>query len=395
MQNFDVIIVGGGAASLACALTLKKEDNSLSVAICERGDRLGRKLAATGNGQGNLSNTDLSPAHYHGSLAPLASSLINSGDYKVRSLFDCLFVSDKSGRIYPAGKQASSLSDCLIREVQRLGVEIILNAEVTAITDGFTIVLSDGRNLSAKRTVLAFGGKAQKQFGTDGKAYWLANSLGHNTTALTPSIVQLKCETQYIKMLKGIRAECRVGAFDKSGKKLCETLGDVIFTDYGVSGNAIFYVSSYVTDKQGAYLSLEFIPSFTQEEVERNIRLKSQRGYPQSELLSGTLHNQIGRTIIRRCNSSDPKVIAQMVKNFTLPVVGSLGFDYAQVTKGGIPAEEVGSDLQSKIVRGLYFAGEALDVDGDCGGYNLTWAFVSGMHAAKSIINDINGYDQD
>lgn len=393
MINFDVIIVGGGAAGLACALALKREDGALNVAICERGDRLGKKLAATGNGQGNVSNTDLSAKHYHGSLAPLASNLINCGDYKVKTLFDCLFVSDKSGRIYPAGKQASSLSDCLIREARRLGVTVMLNAEVTAITNDFVLTLTDGRDFGAKRVVMAFGGKAQKQFGTDGKAYSLAHSLGHSTTELTPAIVQLKCETQHIKTLKGIRAECRVGAFDKGGAKLCETVGDVIFTDYGVSGNAVFYVSSYVLGMEGAYLSLEFIPSFTQEEVERNISLKIRRGYPQTELLSGTLHNQIGRAVIRRCNSSDAKVIAHTVKNFALPVVGSPGFDYAQVTKGGIPANEVGEDLQSKLVSGLYFVGEALDVDGDCGGYNLTWAFVSGMHAAKNIIESLNCYD--
>ena len=393
MQNFDVIIVGGGAAGLACALTLKREDSSLAVAICERGERLGRKLAATGNGQGNISNIDLSRSHYHGSIAPLASKLINCGEYTVQSLFDCLFVTDKSGRVYPAGKQASALSDCLIREVQRLGVTVLLNAEVTQLSSGFTLTLSDGRKLGAKRVVLAFGGKAQKQFGTDGKSYSLAHSLGHNTTELTPAIVQLKCETQYIKTLKGIRAECRVSAYDKSGARLCETCGDVIFTDYGLSGNAIFYASSYVAGKDGAYLSLEFVPSFTKEQVESNVRLKAERGYPQSELLSGTLHNQIGRAVIRRCNSADAAVIAETVKNFILPVVGSLGFDYAQVTKGGIPAEEIGGDLQSKIVSGLYFAGEVLDTDGDCGGYNLTWAFVSGMHAAKNIVNFLNCYD--
>lgn len=393
MQNYDVVIVGGGAAGLACAVTLKKEDAALSVAICERGDRLGKKLAATGNGQGNISNTDLSPEHYHGSLAALASQLINSGEYKAQSLFDCLFVSDKSGRIYPAGKQASSLSDCLIRKAEKYGVEVLLNAEVTSVSKGFHLTLADGRKLHAKHVVFAFGGKAQKQFGTDGKAYSLAHSMGHSTTELTPAIVQLKCETQYIKTLKGIRAECKVRAFDKDGEELCKTSGDVIFTDYGVSGNAIFNVSSYVAGKEGAYLSIEFIPVFSQSEVENHVRKKRALGYSQTELLSGTLHNQIGRAIIRRCNSSDPAVIAQTVKNFKLPVVGTLGFDYAQVTKGGIPTNEVDGDLQSRKHKGLYFVGEALDVDGDCGGYNLTWAFVSGMHVAKKIIETINNYD--
>ena len=393
MQNFDVIIVGGGAAALACACALKREDKTLSVAICEKGERLGRKLSATGNGQGNISNEDLSGSHYHGSLAPLCTQLIQSGKYDIKSLFDCLFVSDKSGRIYPAGKQASALSDCLIREVEKSGVHILLNAEVTGISQGFTLTLANGQTIGAKCVVLAFGGMAQRQFGTDGKSYSLAHSMGFSTTFLSPAIVQLKCETQYIKTLKGIRAECRVRAFDKDKKQLCETVGDVIFTDYGVSGNAVFYCSSYVADKEGAYLSLEFIPTFSEEEVEHNVKLKAERGYPQAELLSGTLHNQIGRAVIRRCNSSDAKIIAHAVKNFTLPVVGSLGFDYAQVTRGGIPADEVGEDLQSKKVSGLYVVGEALDVDGDCGGYNLTWAFVSGMHAAKSIVNSINCYD--
>jgi len=393
MQKFDVIIVGGGAAGLACAVSLKKQDSTLNVAVCEKGDRLGRKLAATGNGQGNVSNADLSAEHYHGSLAPLAAKLINSGDYDFKELFDCLFVCDKIGRVYPAGKQASALSDSLIREIKRLGVEVFLNAEVTELTVGFTVSLSDGRKLGAKRVVLAFGGKAQKQFGTDGKSYSLANSMGHSVTLLAPAIVQLKCDTQYIKTLKGIRAECRVGAFAGNGEKLCETCGDVIFTDYGVSGNAVFYCSSYVVGEEGAYLSLEFLPSVSEEEIAENIKLKEERGYPQSELLSGTLHNQIGRAIIRRCNSSDPKKIAREVKNFTLPVHGSLGFDYAQVTKGGVPYVEVGNDLQSKIVSGLYFVGEALDADGDCGGYNLTWAFVSGMHAAKNIVDYLNCYD--
>ena len=393
MQNYDVIIIGGGAAGLACAVALKREDGALSVAVCEKGERLGRKLAATGNGQGNVSNEDLGENHYHGSLAPFASKLILDGGYDIKSLFDCLFVADKSGRIYPAGKQASALSDCLIREAERLKVQTLLNAEVKDVSKGFVLTLSDGRKLGAKCVVMTFGGKAQKQFGTDGNAYSLAHSMGHSTTNLAPAIVQLKCETRHIKALKGIRAECKVRAYDKGGELLCETAGDVIFTDYGVSGNAVFYCSSYVAEKEGAYLSLEFVPAFTQEQVEENVALKAERGYPVQELLCGTLHNQIGRAIIKRCNSSDPKEIAHMVKHFTLPVVGSLGFDYAQITKGGVPAGEVDENLQSKLVGGLYFAGEALVVVGDCGGYNLTWAFTSGMHAAKSIARHLNCYD--
>ncbi|MDE5765927.1 MAG: aminoacetone oxidase family FAD-binding enzyme, partial [Clostridia bacterium] len=294
--------------------------------------------------------------------------------------------------IYPAGKQASALSDCLLRKAEKLGVAIKLSTKVTAIQRGFKLTLSDGSCLAADRVVLAAGGKAQKQFGADGGGFALAQSLGHKITPLEPSLVQLKCNTQHIKTLKGIRTECNVTAYGADGKVLGTSSGDVIFTDYGVSGNAIFYISAYCAGVNGARLSLEFLPEVSKEEIVRDVERKAKLGYPQSELLSGTLHNQLGRAVIKRCQSCKPEDIAGMVKNFTLEVEGSLGFDYAQVTRGGVHAKDVGADLQSKLVPNLYFAGEVLDVDGDCGGYNLTWAFASGMHVAKCIAY---GYDND
>jgi len=393
MQNYDVAIIGGGAAGLACAVSLIKEDKNLSVIIIEKGERAGRKIAASGNGQGNASNADMSVGHYHGSGAYLAGKLCCEGAYNPLSLFDFLFVKDKLGRIYPAGKQASALSDCLVRKVKTGGAELLCSTEVTDVKRGFTLTLSDGRKISAASVVLAAGGKAQKQFGTDGGGLALAQKLGHSVTPLIPSLVQLKCDTRDIKTLKGIRTECRVSAYDGKGCALASTVGDVIFTDYGVSGNAIFYISSYCAGVDGASLSMEFLPDLPIEEIERDVAHKLAEGYPQTELLCGTLHNQVGRAIIKRCQSADPATIARTVKNFTLNVEGSLGFDYAQVTKGGVPAAEVDGGLQSKLVPNLYIVGELLDVDGDCGGYNLTWAFASGMHAAKSIINSVNGYD--
>ncbi len=393
MQNYDIAIIGGGAAGLACAVRLKELDKNLSVVVIEKGERAGRKIAASGNGQGNVSNVDLGAEHYHGSGAYLAEKLCSSRLYNPLEMFDFLFASDRLGRIYPAGKQGSALSDCLLRKVEKLGIELKLSTAATALEKGFTLILSDGGKLQANRVVLAAGGKAQKQFGTDGGAYALARSLGHTVTPLYPSLVQLKCDTRHIKTLKGIRTECRVTALDKDGKVLGTSTGDVIFTDYGVSGNAVFYISSCCAGVENVTLSLEFLTDIPQERIAADVESKLAKGYPQSELLCGTLHNQIGRAVIRRCDSSDPRTIARTVKNFTLAVEGSLGFDYAQVTKGGVPASEVDDRLQSKIVPDLYFAGEVLDVDGDCGGYNLTWALVSGMHAAKSVVNSFNTDD--
>lgn len=393
MRKYDVAIIGGGAAGLACAVTLKQADKNLSVLILEAGDRAGKKIAASGNGQGNVSNAGLSAVHYHGSGASLAEKLCCSGLYNPLDLFDILFVTDKLGRIYPAGKQASALSDCLIFKAESLGVEIRYSTKVTAVEKGFTLTLADGEKIQAEKVVLAAGGKAQKQFNTDGGSYELARALGHTVTPLYPSLVQLKCDTRFIKTLKGIRSECKISAFDSRKNLLGESLGDVIFTDYGISGNAVFYISSRCVDKQGVTLSLQFLPEVSQGDIAGCIKKRAAAGYPESELLSGILHNQLGRAVMRRAGTSDPETVAALVKNFTLEISGNLGFDYAQVTKGGIPACEVDENLQSRLAGNFYIAGEALDVDGDCGGYNLTWALVSGMHVAKAAAESFSTYD--
>ena len=266
-------------------------------------------------------------------------------------------------------------------------MQFINPVRVAGIKRGFELTLSDGKKLQADRVVLACGGKAQKQFGTDGSSYALAQSFGHKLTALYPSLVQLRTDTSHIQPLKGIRVDCLVTAYC-DGRALGSARGDVIFTDYGVSGNAIFKISSCVSGVEGCTLSLSFLPDIAEEDIARDIQKKLALGYPSGELLSGTLHNQVGRAIIKR-GGSDVKNIVRTLKNFTLPVTGTLGFDYAQVTRGGIDCADIGEDMQSKLQKGLYLVGEYVDVDGDCGGYNLLWAFASGVRAAKSIVEGL------
>lgn len=380
-------IIGGGASGLACAAALLKGDKNLKVALYDAGNRLGKKLAATGNGQGNISNTDMSPAHYHGGNVALAEKIACADPYAGTKLFDCLFSADEKGRIYPAGRQASALADSLTYTVKSCGIKLIRFAAVKQITkSGARFNVFDGEDrLTAKYVVLCTGGKAQSQFKTDGSAYGLATCFGHTLTPLYPSLVQLKTQLTHIKTLKGIRADCLVTALCV-GKIPARSRGDVIFTEYGVSGNAVFSVSSRVADRQGVTLSLEFLPDFSAADIVNSINAKKQSGRETAELLSGTLHNQIGRAVIKRAGSDSAEEIVKTLKEFTLPVTGTLGFDYAQVTKGGISAEEVTEELESKLVGNLFFAGEILDVDGDCGGYNLQWAFTSGMAVADAIL---------
>lgn len=380
----DVAVVGGGASGLALAALLSRK-TKLNICVFEGGARPGKKLAASGNGQGNVSNAQISQTNYHGGGRALAYSIIERYKNEYEKLFFGQFTCDERGRIYPAGRQASALTDCLMAELERNGVKLFTGVKVQAISKGknLSLSLSDGSSLSAKYIVLCVGGKAQKQFGTDGSSYALAQSFGHRITPLYPSLVQLKTDTSFIKTLRGIRADCKVTAV-VGGKVAAESRGDVIFTEYGISGNAVFSVSPAFAGSKGE-VRLEFAPDLTLEQLEEDIKIKQSLGYENSELLALTLNNQIGRAIVRRANSGNAATIARTAKCFTLEVCGTLGFDYAQVTRGGIDMRDVKSNLESALCPDLFFAGEVLDVDGDCGGYNLTWAFASAAAVAEEI----------
>lgn len=384
-MKYDVAVIGGGASGLACAARLIDSGKKLNICIIEAGERIGRKLAATGNGQGNVSNLDMTARRFRGGNVALVGRIACADPfYACNNLFDCLFISDDRGRIYPSGRQASALCDSFLRKLEGR-CDILLSTKAVGIDGGFNVKLSSGNTVSATCIVLCVGGKAQKQFGTDGSSYKLAEKFGHTITPLYPSLVQLKTQTQHIKALKGIRADCTVTLF-RSGEKKGAARGDVIFTDYGVSGNAAFALSPLASEGGDVLLSLEFLPEIPAEKIVKNLAARKAAGCAARDLLSGTLHNKIGGAVIARAASTDENEIVRTLKNFTLPVVGTLGFDYAQVTRGGVEMRGITDELESRLVKNLFFAGEVLDVDGDCGGYNLHWAFTSGMYVADAIL---------
>lgn len=402
-KPFTTTIIGGGATGLFLATLLS--DTNGDVAIFERGPRVGRKLSATGNGQGNISNLDVENARYF-SLSKngnaLAHKIIN--DYNYESLkahmetLGVLLQADERGRVYPTGKQASAITDALRFATERKGVRVYLESQVTSLTkqgELFEITLKSENGEEkyyAKNAVLCTGGKSAKNFGTDGTAYALAQKFSHTLTPLYPSLVQLKTDVKKIKRLKGIRVSpARVTAtWTEKGATCSESvIGDILFTDYGVSGDAIFRLSAFFTDKiaSGVKLFIDFLPDFTQEEIEKTL-VKKRALLPELpfiELLGGIVNNQVGRTVMERVGKEDFRAIANAVCRFELDVLGTLGFDYAQVTKGGICIDEVDENLQSKKVENLYLAGEILDIDGQCGGFNLQWAYSSSACVANAI----------
>ena len=405
MEKIKTAIIGGGASGLVLASALK---NKAKTVVFERGERVGKKLAATGNGQGNVTNLGVTKEEYFSFSGgeTLAKEIVSR--YDNLSLVEyfqnagLLLITDERGRVYPAGRQASALTDALRNLLTASEVELRLKTRVVdleKVKGGFVLTVENGNaetgQVFAETIALCAGGTVARSFGTDGSAYALAQKLGHNITSLFPSLVQLKSDAKELKTLKGIRVpDATVTAIytdfscGAPRQRSVRLKGDIMFADYGVSGDSIFRLSPFLTHRlqDGVVLSIDFLPAFTEGYIYQSL-VKKQAQFPNlltGELLCGFVNNQIGRAVMKR-SKGDLQAAARIVKAFTLVITGHLGLDSAQVTKGGLRMDEVDENLQSRKQKGLYFAGEILDIDGQCGGYNLQWAYASARHVAAAI----------
>lgn len=399
MERIQIAIIGGGASGLFLATALQQNRKAV---LFERGDRVGRKLSATGNGQGNITNLAALETEYFSVKGKnqLTQDVLKGADvqdlYAYFQNLGVLFSADDRGRVYPASRQASALTDALRFCVAQKGLDVRLSTRIYDMEKkdgGFILYAEEGteghkKTFFAEKVVLCVGGKAAKNFGSDGNGYALAQKMGHSVTALYPSLVQVKADVTHTKTLKGIRVnDGGLTAVTSDGARH-SLRGDVIFTDYGVSGDAVFRMSAFIADKIGAGVRFEvdFLPDVGEVEIFDALQRKRTAfpTLPETELLFGIVNNQIGRAVLKRAKGN-LREAARLVKHFDLTVTGSLGFDYAQVTKGGIPLGEVTRNLESRFAKGLYFTGEILDVDGQCGGFNLQWAYSSAMRVARAL----------
>ncbi len=385
-----VMIIGGGASGMMAAL---KASERHDVILIERQSRMGRKLLATGNGRCNLTNTELTMANYHGEAPEFCRyALENFSVEKTLEFFrslGLLTVTERSGRVYPYSDSANSVADVLRLPLeQRENVKIVTGCEIRSIVrrKGRFIATSETEEFVSDAVIVCCGGAAGAKLGGTDLGYRLLSSFGHSRTKLYPSLVQLRTDTTYIRSLKGVRAEVEV-----CSNGICNR-GEIQFTDYGVSGPVIFEMSRRV----GEMISIDFLPELSQDEVMNMLqsRIRSMPKLKSEDLLTGILHNRLGRTLLRACGCSlevpcdtlagETEKIARCVKRFSVRILGSMGMEQAQVTAGGIKTGEFRPDtLESRICKGLYAAGEVLDIDGDCGGYNLQWAWSSGYLAGE------------
>lgn len=387
-----VAVIGGGASGLAAAITAA--EGGSEVTVFERQERVGRKLMATGNGRCNLTNVGADEKNYHGAPARFVRPALdayppesNLGWFRDMGL---VTVVDPEGRAYPFSDQAGSVLDVLRFRCGALGVRTLTGTEVGRIKRSKAGFAVNGE--SFERVIVACGGRAGEHLGGTGLGYELLRSLGHTVTPISPALVQLTVADDITKMLKGVRARAEVRLV-RNGAVAAKRSGEVQFGENAVSGIVIFELSGAA--RPGDALSLDLVKPLTAQELEEALARRC-AGMPELEnenLLAGVLHSRLGRAVIKRCgvdfrgktgnlSGDDLKRIALAAKSFSLTVTGRLGFREAQVTRGGAETGEFKPEtLGSRLVPGLYACGEVLDVDGDCGGYNLQWAWSSGRLA--------------
>ncbi len=394
-----VLVIGGGAAGMMAALTAA--ENGHAVTLLERQGRVGRKLMATGNGRCNLTNHHVSPAHYHGETPDFCRHALAAFDVGSTLLYCAgrgrVSTAEDSGRVYPFSNMAGSVLDVLRFALENSGIDLRTGCVVTGIKkkgNTFLVRTESGEEFTADRVILAAGGAAGGKVGGVMDGYQLAKGLGHHRTALYPSLVQIRTDPTYPRALKGVKAEAAV-TIRRGGEVLAQNRGEVLFTEYGVSGPVIFDISrTAATGGDGLTVTLDLFPDWEQREALDWLRQRrdSAGDREAGTLLTGALHSRLGQMVCKAAgftnqraaglSDGDLRRIAAQVKGFTLPITGVCGFDQAQVTAGGLRCGEFDPrTMESRLVPGFYACGEVLDIDGDCGGYNLQWAWSSG-HAA-------------
>jgi len=377
----NIAIIGGGAAGMTCAVALAR--GGMNVILLERDERLGRKLSATGNGQGNVTNVFMGAEHYFSDDREKVKNALSCFSERdtVRFLegMGGIFLADNRGRVYPCGRQASAVTDLFRRELEKLRVDVRLSTRVLSVTrqHGQFCIQAQNERFLADSVVLAAGGCAAPNFGTDGSAYALAKGFGHTVTDCKPALVQLKTRPEEVRGLKGIRVDGTL-RLRRGQRTVYECRGDVLFTESGLSGDAVFRASSYAQAKD--QIEIDLLPDVPHERLAEILHKNAGEG-----CLLCVVNNGLGRVLYKRADG-DEQILVRLLKAFPCTVTGTLGFAYAQVTRGGIPLSEVDDSFMSLKQRGLHFAGEMLNVDGECGGYNLQWAFTSAHVVAEGIL---------
>lgn len=405
MERVKIGIIGGGAAGMMAAITAAGQ--GAQVTIIERGERVGKKILMTGNGKCNLGNLELDGDKYYGSDKKRIMNCLKRFDTDDTIRFFRglgLLLKNKNGYLYPASEQAAVVLDVLRYEMKSLGIELITECKINKIQkdkESNQVIVSDGtRTFSFDKVIIACGSKAAPKTGSDGSGYKLAKQLGHVVIPTVPALVQLKCSEAYMKTVAGVRAEGRIQVFH-NGKCVAEDTGEIQFTEYGISGIPVFQISRVVNyilrEENEVEVVINLMPNYGEEAFAQMIASRSllQTDRTVEEFFTGMLNKKlmalftklVGLKANQPMEQADEEMVKQvyeLCRQWKLHVTGSNPYDNAQVCAGGVNLAEVTDNMESTLVPGVYFAGEILDVDGKCGGYNLQWAWCSGYLAGMA-----------
>jgi hypothetical protein len=391
-----VVIIGGGASGMMAALSAGRQ--GYKTLLIEKNNKLGKKILATGNGRCNFTNVFASSKDYNSDFVLGALSVLSVKD--TLKLFDDLGLmklEEGQGRCYPASEQAQSIMDVIEEELKRLKVEILYEKEVRLVTKNnglFKLDFTDSSSLISKNVIVATGGISLPQSGSTGDGYTIAKTFGHSITSLVPSLTRLKLKHQYLNEMSGVRFTNNLKLISDN-QVIDEVYDDVIFNKTGISGLGILSLSKQanfsVNANKKTTVVVRLVDSNQETLLKRFNRLSYKTvfnglvGLINKKLIIPVLEEAGIKNYNRAVSSLNKQEVKKLIKillGFEFEVIGSDGFDDAQVTSGGVNLEEVNkTTLESLLVEGLYFTGEVLDIDGKSGGYNLQWAWSSGFLA--------------
>ena len=381
-----IIIVGAGAAGMLAAIHAKTKDNQ--VILIERNTNCGKKILITGNGKCNYLNDDFNISHYRSDNLEFLENVITEENKKLLiSEFKKIGIEPKikNGYYYPMSNTSVSIQNALLLTLKQKGIEIITNTTITDIKKiNNKFILND--KFTCDKLIIAAGSSACPKCGTDGTIYDALKPLGLKIKKPLPALVQLKSEGKFLKEWAGIRCDCELSLYEND-KLIKKSIGEVQLTDYGISGICTFQLSSDcirgLDSGKKEVIKINFLPDIKDFDTFYLNRVKLLKGRNDIELFEGLINYKLLYVLFKH-----NKNIKEALTSFSLEITGYNGFDKAQVASGGIKLTEINDNFECKNIKDLYIIGETLDVDGDCGGYNLAFAFLSGIIAGESIKND-------
>lgn len=403
----EILVIGGGASGIMASIALK--DIGKDVGLIEGSNRIGSKILTTGNGRCNIANKNINYSRYHSKNSGFCNHILDK--FTVDNTIDFFYslglplTELDDGKLYPLSLQASSVLDILRMALDDRSVPIYLNQKIKTIkksSSGFKILSYSGDTYECKKLILCCGGKSAPNTGSDGSGFELVQRLNHSIITPVPSLVQLKLRYNHLKALSGVKFNGFAEIYVDDAPKRKE-FGEILFTDYGISGPPILQISGIASRAlakgKEVKLTIDMMPNFDKEALieflENHWALFSYRSILDSFI--GIINKKIISTLLKEASITnihkpcyeltwkEKDKIFFLLKNWNFMVCDTNSFKNSQITSGGINTEEVNSKtLESKIVSNLFFAGEILDVDGDCGGFNLQWCWSSGFIAAKS-----------